>query len=144
METLTTEPQVLHFRSKFSICPAAGMNADPPMTKAFLSQADWFRSLLVRDLVTGEKLGILTDLSSQRLVLESSTPCLIEKRYHLRLSLPSVVLNRSQIMFQASCGECQEESDGVFHNTFFSPTADPGDIDALEMLIMKFAIRNLC
>lgn len=112
------------------------------MTKAFRHGDEWFQSLLVDDLDGQVVLGTLVQLTGQMLVLHGAKPCRVGQRYRCRLKLPSTVLDRSQICFDAICSESRPQPDGRQSNVFSALIADPADMDALEMLILKFALRT--
>jgi hypothetical protein len=57
--------------------------------------------------------------------------------------LPSDILGHTQIFFEVTCGESHLNPEGGYLNFFSSLVADPFDADALEMLIIKFAIKAL-
>lgn len=143
METLTTEQQVRNFQSLSSFCPTTGKNDIASMVNAFRHGEMWFESLFVHDLATDEMMGRLAKVSSRSLVLESPQACQTGQRFHFRLKLPSAVLGHSQILFEASCSDSHRQAEGSYLNTFISLQADPADMDALEMLIVKFAIRTM-
>jgi len=143
METSTTEQQVSHFQSLSSFCPATGKSAVTIMVKAFQHDEEWFESLFVHDLASDEPMGRLVEVAGKSLIIESSQACLNDRRFHLRLKLPSAVLGNSQILLEASCSDSHRQADGTYRHSFTALEADPADMDALEMLIMKFAIRHM-
>lgn len=112
------------------------------MTQAFRHPDEWFHSLLVDDPDSQAVLGTLVSLSGQMLVLQGPEPCRVGQGYRCRLKLPSAVLGRSQIVFEAVCSESRPQPDGRQLNVLSGLTADPGDMDALEMLMLKFALRS--
>jgi hypothetical protein len=113
------------------------------MVKAFRKQPDWFKALQVKDQAADIPLGTLVNLTNKNLILESPTSCQTGQRYHCRLQLPSDILGHTQIFFEVTCGESHLNPEGGYLNFFSSLVADPFDADALEMLIIKFAIKAL-
>jgi len=143
METLTTHQQVLNVQSNFSIRPAVGVSAITFMIKPFCHGDDWFGALLVHDQDTNELMGNVSKFTRHNLILEHPKSCRPGNHFRFRLKLPSHVLGHTQVLFEAICCDSQKHSEETYLNTFSSPVADPGSIDVLEMLIMKFAIRSL-
>ena len=143
MEILTTEQQGRNFQSLSSYRPMTGKDDIASMVQAFRHGEKWFDSLFVHDLATDEMMGRLAELSRRSLILESPHACQAGRCFHFRLKLPSAVLGHSQILFEASCSNSHQHVEGSYLNTFTSLQADPADMDALEMLIMKFAIRTM-
>lgn len=113
------------------------------MTKAFRKHPDWFKSLRVTDLESDKSFSTLVTITNQELMLESTNSCQSGRRYHYRLAMPSEFLGHSQITFEVQCKESRVNPEGRYLNIFSSLEADPGDADALEMLIIIFAIRSL-
>lgn len=120
-----------------------GLNADSYMAKAFRKHPNWFKSLRVKDLKSDQSIGTLVNLTNVELVLESPNSCQSGLLYHCRLEMPSEVLGHSQITFEITCRESRVNPEGGYLNIFSSLEADPNDADALEMLIINFAIRAL-
>ena len=114
-----------------------------PMAIAFRQTPDWYSSLKVHELESGKVLGQVSDITWKVLHLSSATPLTKGVRYHCRLALPTVFLGHTNILFEADCTSAEALSEpGQFLNTLVDLSADPGDIEALEMLILRFAMKS--
>ncbi|KIH77843.1 PilZ domain-containing protein [Geoalkalibacter ferrihydriticus] len=100
--------------------------------------------LEVYDLESGRLLGRLVDITVEGMMLISETPIAPDRTYKCRMSLPAEILGRSNILFDATCMWSRKaRNDDFFEAGFRSLIADPGDIDAIEMLIQRFAFNDM-
>lgn len=113
------------------------------MAKAFKSQLEGDSPILVRDLESGQILGRLVQLTSLSMTLETAAPLVVGDTFHCYMELTKPILGQQKIYFQATAHACRDQSSDGYSCELASLIADPGDIDALEMLILHFAIRDL-
>lgn len=100
--------------------------------------------LEVFDLESGTLLGRLTDITVEGMMLISEKPITADRTYQCRMVLPKEILGRTNIIFDATCvWSRQARNSDFFEAGFRSLIADPGDIDAIEMLIQRFAFSDL-
>jgi len=100
--------------------------------------------LEVYDLDSGQLLGRLADITVQGMLLLSESPIVPEHTYKCRMVLPAEILGRGNILFDATCMWSRKAlNEDFFEAGFRSLIADPGDIDAIEMLIQRFAFNDL-
>ncbi|MDO3378478.1 PilZ domain-containing protein [Geoalkalibacter halelectricus] len=100
--------------------------------------------LEVFDLESGRLLGRLVDITVAGMMLISESPITPDRTYKCRMSLPADILGRSNILFDATCVWSRKALNSDFFEAGFrSLIADPGDIDAIEMLIQRFAFSDL-
>lgn len=97
----------------------------------------------VLDLNQGTELGQLLDITTEGMRLVGKQQFTPARNYHCRLVLSAKVLGRSNILFDATCAWNQPDpTHHFFEAGFKSLTAEPGDIDAIEMLIMRCAVED--
>ncbi len=100
--------------------------------------------LEVFDLERGGLLGRLVDITTDGMMLISEQPLAPHRTYQCRMVLPTEILGRSNILFDATCmWNRRALNEEYFEAGFRSLIADPGDIDAIEMLIQHFAFKDL-
>ena len=100
--------------------------------------------LEVYDLNTGSLLGRMTDITVEGMMLINERPIAANKTYQCRMVLPKEILGRTNIIFDANCVWSRQARNSDFYEAGFrSLVADPGDIDAIEMLIQRFAFSDL-
>jgi hypothetical protein len=100
--------------------------------------------LKVFDLESGELLGRVGDLTTGGMRLLCDRPMIPGQTYHFRLAVPADLLGYpTNIVFDAVCGRCTRDA----HQEccvagFYDLTAEPGNIDAIEMLILRFSLAR--
>ncbi len=100
--------------------------------------------LEVFNLETAELLGRLVDITTEGMMLLCEKPLTPNTTYACRMRLPSEILGRTNIIFDATCVWQRRAANNDFYEAGFkSLIADPGDIDAIEMLIQHFAFKDL-
>ncbi|MDY6847802.1 MAG: PilZ domain-containing protein [Thermodesulfobacteriota bacterium] len=100
--------------------------------------------LEVFNLETAELLGRLVDITTEGMMLLCEKPLTSNTTYPCRMRLPSEILGRTNIIFDATCVWQNQAANSDFYEAGFkSLIADPGDIDAIEMLIQHFAFKDL-
>ncbi len=100
--------------------------------------------LEVFNLETAELLGRLVDITTEGMMLLCEKPLTPDTTYPCRMRLPSEILGRTNIIFDATCvWQRPAANDDFYEAGFKSLIADPGDIDAIEMLIQHFAFKDL-
>jgi hypothetical protein len=98
----------------------------------------------VLSLDQGTKLGQLLDISTDGMRLLGQQQFTPEKHYSCRMVLNAEILGRSNILFDATCVWTRpDQTRHFFEAGFKSLTADPGDIDAIEMMVLGCGGDNL-
>lgn len=99
--------------------------------------------LEVFDVDTGKQLGRLVDITTEGLMLISEEPTPTNVPLKCRMVLPAEILGRTNIIFEATCKWCRKSvNPELYEAGYRSIIADPGDIDAIEMLIQRFAFND--
>lgn len=97
----------------------------------------------VLDLDHGTGLGQLLDISSDGMRLLGKQQFTPEQHYKCRMVLAAEILGHSNILFDATCvWNRPDQTRHFFEAGFKSLTADPGDIDAIEMMILRCAVGD--
>lgn len=99
--------------------------------------------LEVFDMETGRQLGRLVDITTEGMMLLNEEPTPTNVSLKCRMVLPAEILGRTNIIFEATCKWCRKSVNPKFYEAGYrSIIAEPGDIDAIEMLIQRFAFSN--
>ncbi len=100
--------------------------------------------LQVFDMETGKQLGRMVDITTEGMMLINEEPTPTNVPLTCRMVLPAEILGRVNITFVATCMWCRRSVNPEFYEAGYrSIIADPGDIDAIEMLIQRFAFQDL-
>ncbi len=101
--------------------------------------------LRVYDLETGEFRGRIGDLTTGGMRLVCDQAMEPGRRYHFRLAVPPELFGYStNIVFDAVCGRCNlDDNRECCIAGFFDLTGEPGNIDAIEMLILRFNLARI-
>jgi len=94
--------------------------------------------LHVYDLLDNELIGHIVDITPEGLMIIGDKPVPVERDFNLRMTLPSEIMGRDTLEFEARSIWCKKDADPTLYGTGFRLK----DVDSEESRIIRRLIKD--